>query len=561
MLVDARSLTPETTLTTQVCIVGAGPAGLTVARELRRQGLSVCMLESGGLDPTRDVWASSAGFATEPLRGLTRLGHRQLGGWANVWAVRLGLGQHGVRYAPLGDVDFQPREGLPHSGWPLSYAELLPYYQRAQRLCGLGPFAYAPEHWESPEAPRLPLTADAFRTGLYQFGSRSVFTSAVRAALEHDPQLTTLLHATAVQLEARANQSSVARVVAAAEPGRRFQVEAHHFVLAAGGVENPRLLLSSALDAKAFGNEYGCVGRYLTEHPVLRTGTLYPASASLVTRAGLYDLRRRRGTHVMGYLALADAALRREHLPGTAFWLFPRTPPRRASALALLEKLLYEPQTLRPPAIRASAGPFLAEWREVVYALVRLLTRGQALVAGDAWGGWSSDPRRASRFDRFDVVQIAEQAPDPENRVELGEQRDPYGRRVASLHWRWSAEDAARARRAAELLAAALTQTGIGDLRLTDGLPLANLSHHLMGTTRMHVSPRHGVVDADCRVFGLENLYLAGSSVFPTGGYANPTLTIIALAARLADHLVRDLQPGVATPERQTVVARGPVHS
>jgi choline dehydrogenase-like flavoprotein len=263
----------------------------------------------------------------------------------------------------------------------------------------------------------------------------------------------------------------------------------------------------------------------------------------------------------MGYLALADAALRREHLPGTAFWLFPRTPPRRAIALALLEKLLYEPQTLPRPAIRASAGPFLAEWREVVYALVRLLTRGQALVAGDAWGGWSSDPRRASRFDRFDVVQIAEQAPDPDNRVELGEQRDPYGRRVANLHWSWSAEDAARARRAAELLAAALTQTGIGDLRLTDGLPLANLSHHLMGTTRMHVSPRHGVVDANCRVFGLENLYVAGSSVFPTGGYANPTLTIIALAARLADHLVRDLQPGVATPERQTVVARGPVHS
>ena len=167
-------------------------------------------------------------------------------------------------------------------------------------------------------------------------------------------------------------------------------------------------------------------------------------------------------------------------------------------------------------------------------------------------GGWSRLPNPERRFRRFELNCLAEQAPNPENRVKLSEQIDWFGQRKAELHWKWSEVDLRSIQRAQEILKEELEQQRLGafitqrELDQSDR-PLVATPHHHIGTTRMHNDPRQGVVDSDCRVHGIPNLYIAGSSVFPTGGFANPTLTIIALALRLSYHLRELMKPGVSS--------------
>jgi choline dehydrogenase-like flavoprotein len=145
------------------------------------------------------------------------------------------------------------------------------------------------------------------------------------------------------------------------------------------------------------------------------------------------------------------------------------------------------------------------------------------------------------------LLCVGEQAPNPESRVTLMEARDRFGLRRAQLDWRLTELDARSVRRTAEIAADALGGALAGRAQLlvseADPWPETTGRSHHMGTTRMHADPRRGVVDADCRVHGLANLWIAGSSVFPTCGYANPTLTLVALAHRLADRLQRELAP------------------
>ncbi len=146
----------------------------------------------------------------------------------------------------------------------------------------------------------------------------------------------------------------------------------------------------------------------------------------------------------------------------------------------------------------------------------------------------------------YRVMCRSEQVPNPESRVTLSDELDAFGVPRARLDWRLTEQDVDTIRRGQMFLAAELARAGLGRMQLPEeegfGWDQYVLGgHHHMGTTRMALDPRKGVVDADCRVHGIENLYLAGSSVFPTGGFANPTLTLVALAARLADHVRRVL--------------------
>ena len=152
-------------------------------------------------------------------------------------------------------------------------------------------------------------------------------------------------------------------------------------------------------------------------------------------------------------------------------------------------------------------------------------------------GGWSNLPDVDKRYATFEMVSLVEQAPDPANRVMLGLERDPLGARRLELHWRWSESDHKQVLRSRSRIGRESVRSGLGTFELVDAEPKHPDSSHHIGTTRMHHDPRFGVVDANCRVHGVAYLFVAGSSVFPTGGFANPTLTIVALAARLAEHI------------------------
>jgi choline dehydrogenase-like flavoprotein len=509
MFIDARELPSDRTLETDICIVGAGPAGITLAREFVGTPVGVCLVESGGFEADAETDALYAGKAVGLqyfLRG-TRL--RYFGGTSNHW---------GGWCRPLNAADFPPRPWVPYSGWPIAAADLKPYYERAHVTCRLGPFDYDPDSWTTEAASALAVASTDIDTAIWHY-STVRFGQAYRAELQQSQNVTVLLYANATNVVANDAVRTVERIRIACLNGTRFDIRAKAFVLACGGIENARLLLHSDKQIPAgLGNARGVVGRFFQEHPLLFVNEFVfldpvvgPGIYSDWSRPSLPVRAWQRGLRMLGL----DVSY----------------PPRVRRGFSISEeaqrrdRLLNWSGTLE---IEDSKAP--SEFAEDIAAVAR------ALETGSVHEG--AQTKRVRLFIR------AEQAPNPASRVTLDQDRDALGMRKVVLDWRLGDLDRRSIREGARLLARAVGTSGLGRLRLIPSLADDDSvwngwlggSHH-MGTTRANDSPREGVVDRDCRVHGLENLFIAGSSVFPTSGFANPTLTIVALAHRLADHI------------------------
>lgn len=500
---DARTLdTPA--LDADVCIVGSGPAGLTVARGLATRHLRVVILESGGRRPDPDAQALNDGATVGDAYAGPRLTrHRQAGGTAQVWNTWLG-NEIGAKYVPLDAVDFEARAWWSHSGWPFDRASLDPYYERAQALCGLGPYRYEGKDWASPDRPLLPLQAGLLTSQVYQLGPARLFTEVYLAELRRARSTLLCLHATVVEIETDTTGRSVTQVRAARPPGGPLRVRARLFVLAAGGIENARLLLLSTRTRRAgLGNEFDMVGRCFMEHPRDVACGLVLADRGATELCRFYEVHGTTDGIIMGRLTFTEEARRRLQLPAMSVTLRPRH------------------RMFRWPALDA----------------LRTLPRWRRRHLGD----WRQGAGAGRRHFDIELLINLEQAPDVANRVTLGAGRDRLGLPTTEIHWRWRDHDRQRLSRIRELLGEELGASGIGQVVVDAAAAPDPNAHHHIGTTRMHHDPRHGVVDEHARVHGLSNLFVAGSSVFPTGGFANPTLTIVALAQRLADHLAGQL--------------------
>ena len=499
MELDAKRFIEGTTLDTDICIVGGGPAGLVLASELVDRQCDVVLLESGGSRAEPEILALNVGDVTgDVYAGLGGTRHRQVGGTTHLWnsAAR---GAIGAKYVPLDAADFRARPTLDYSGWPFELSELRADYERAQRICGLGPFAYDAEAWATPEAkPWSGLGADLV-SRVYQFGARDALVAPLRASIARATNVRLCSHATAIAFETNASGRRIAAVSVGTPGGPRWSVRAKRIVLAAGAVENARLLLvhNESLGFTGDGTEW--VGRGFMEHPRDRAITLRPHSPAPIASAGFYDLRQAAdGTWIVGRLAISDAALASGALLNASATLFPRLSPATEWMRAIL------------PA-------FAARW---------LPQTGH---------GWSARRSAARGFDGFSVLLNVEQTPHPDNRITLSSRRDSLGVPLPALHWQWRADDHARLERVRELIVRSLAGVGTATID-ADSLPDPNAHHHA-GTTRMHDDPKHGVTDRYGRVHAVENLYVAGASTFPTAGFANPVLTIVAMALRLARHL------------------------
>jgi choline dehydrogenase-like flavoprotein len=551
MHIDARELGAQEQ-NCDMCIIGAGPAGISLAREFIGQGLRVALLESGGIEPDARVQALAEGPTFGDIKPSAEVNRRQLGGNANVWCIGLGRAEQGLRHALFDEIDFEPRPWLGHAGWPLRRADLMGAYERAQHVCAGGLFDYEPGGWEEGSARQLPLHDQGVQTGMFHFSPFEVFTRRYRTQLFGAPNITVYTHATAMELLGRDDRSGVASVRVGGPGQRPWVLHARNVVLAAGGYENARLLLASGGPA-GLGNAHDQVGRNYHDHLQGHSGYLWPSDPALLERLALYDLRLRRGAWVMGYLKLSPQLQAREGLLNINCMLFPRPAERQDRAIeafnALREhRLLRRKATDMAPAL-GLGGTLSNLWQmtrglDYVARVTARAARGrQSTAYGLGHGGWSTLAQPGQRFSRLELWHSIEQSPHPDNRVRLSQARDALGCRKLELHWHWSQQDMELTLKTQDWFARALEHAGLGRVervRQADGSPhLARPagSHHLMGTTRMHNDPRQGVVDAHCRVHGLDNLYVAGSSVFPTGGYANPTLTLVALALRLADHL------------------------
>lgn len=424
----------------------------------------------------------------------------------------------------------------------------MPFYARAQEVCRSGPFTYDPDHWENNGAQRLLPASAVLETTMFQFGPADAFHKQYRDELARTANVRLLLNTSVVELETDPGMAAATRVLCIGEGGECFRVQAKVFVLATGGFENARLLLmSDTQDPRGLGNRHDVVGRYFHDHPLVSGGFFKPADPALFSRMALYDLRRVNGSLAMGHLKLSDGASRRHGLINVSACLFPRLGSEEAEAVQAFKDLLRGVLARQKPKDAAHLLKRVAKHADTVAEWSTLRLRSRNLVCTFARGGWSTLPRNDRRYRTFQVLHQVEQTPDPSNRVALGRGRDVLGCPTLEVHWRWSRSDAEQVARAQDIMASEFRGSGLGEFEIStkDGLPdlvRPSGSHHLMGTTRMHEDPKLGVVDADCRVHGLTNLFVAGSSVFPTGGYANPTLTIVALALRLADHLKSQLE-------------------
>ena len=499
MEVDGRALGNGRVEETDVCVIGAGPAGLVVASGLAERGRDVLVLESGARDAELATQALNDGDVIgDAYAGLRETRHRGLGGTTALWNTAVGDGV-GAKYAPLSAIDFERRSSVEHSGWPITADQLTTWYTRAQAICGIGPFEYEGDAW----GRCLPPSGPALVTRIYQFGSRAALVDPLLAALARATNVRLCTNATLVALEVDASGRCVTGAVASTPGGPTWTVRAKQYVVAAGAVENARALLVAGGAGLRVASPW--LGHGFMEHPRDSALTLHPRSSDFHRAAAFYDQHRAAdGTMIVGRFAVCDEAIRDGTLPNASATLLARVRPAVRRVLAA--------------AHYVGALALVHRW------------------APPGGHGWSRHPTPERVFDGFTILLNLEQTPSPENRIALGGRRDTFGVPLPELHWRWHPADHARLTRLRNVVARELA--ALGRIEIADGaIPDPNAHHHA-GTTRMHADAAHGVVDAHCRVHGVDNVFVAGASVFPTAGFVNPVLTIVALAARLADHLV-----------------------
>ncbi len=526
-----------------LCVIGSGPAGMTVAAELARSGLRVCVLESGRAGVTSFADRLRR-VESEGIRIKSWSRERVLGGTSSSWA---GLS------SPLEPLDLAPRPWVPLSGWPIARAEL--------ERC----YALAAQRYRFPDAAAFGREGfGALRArGELQPGwnglAEKVFLAATppqdfgaeqRAIFEREG-VDLYLDASVVRI--LTERSSVRRVRVRSSTGHELEFEARAFVLATGGIENARLLLVSEL-----GNEHDQVGRHLMNHPKSYCGVL--ALERPVTELPYFFGCMWRGFAGYAGLRIDDAGQERAGLLDSYCRfepLFPWSDSQGVESLVALAKR----SRLVLGQLRRSADKELvalrdysetgddselqnerrgpAGWMSLSWNVARDMPR----VGRYAWNRLFARARPAVRSIR--LRNFMEMQPHPENRVQLSNQKDELGLPLARVRHQSSELDRRSLIALHERLALELPRAGFGrldsDLARADPWPIAQDASHHMGTTRMGADPSNSVVDAQGRVHSLANLYLAGASVFPTSGSANPTFTIVALSIRLAEHLRAEL--------------------
>ena len=497
MFIDGRTVAAQSTIETDIAIIGAGAAGITLAREFAGTQWRVALIESGNFDledATQALYEGESGAVEYPLAE-SRL--RYFGGTTNHW---------GGWCRPLMPVDFEGRPALGIPAWPIGRAALDPYYRRAADVCQLGSADFDDTAtWQTRTGKAaLDLPDDDIVTRFFLYSPPTRFGEVYRDAVGKASNVTTYLNSNVLELIPNATANRIERLTIATFGGNRFEIRPKLCILATGGIENARLLLvSDSVQPGGLANGNGLVGRYFMEH-VTVPGQVAAIATADETLIPFYY------THTP---TIAGVSMRAVFMPSDDYL---RRHNRFGASLSIYEA--------HAPGDKSKDGDPRIE--PGILEMLRSMGAANGPAGGMIYG----------------VACATEPQPSADNRVTLSTARDALGMRKARLTWRPT--QAERDSLYQNLVALARSfgawqgavKVAIPDQDDWEDVEIGWGNHH-MGTTRMAADPAQGVVDADCKAHGLANLYLAGSSVFPSCGPVNPTLTIVALAMRLADRL------------------------
>jgi len=498
-----------------LCIVGAGPAGITLAIEMASAGTRICLLDAGDEHysiESQELYKPQ--YKAEFYEDTTFNRLRMLGGSSNHWE------NNTSEFMPN---DFLKKDWIPNSGWPISYEDVGPFYIRAAIYCQTDTDEYDSQKWHERLNRTDPLiNVEGMITGI---GKASLpptrFYDVHKSKLHSLRNITVVKNANIIDVTANMDISKITSATFSNYKNVRFEIDASKFVLAMGGIENARMLLifNEKYDNK-LGNSNQLVGRYFMDHPLLRAAKLY---SNTDKDMGLLTEQKVVGRKViLGFMQHTDESILANKLINL------RMPIFKASSLQLSDGI--ESMHVLKEAISQGDLPenilkhllnTIKDADEINESIIRKLFNTKVL----------------SYVDEFE-----EQLPHFDNRIALGYEKDRFGLKKHTVHWRFHDEDFALAWESLKSVASQLAMNNVGRLRIMEEFQqrLQNeklyVSHHHMGTTRMAENATEGVVDSNCKVFNTANLYVAGSSVFTTGSHVPPTLTLVALSIRLANH-------------------------
>ena len=470
------------------CIIGAGPAGISLALELAKSGSRIALLEAGDREYTEESQEIYEGVVRgQEYADLEVMRLRYLGGTTGHW---------GGQCMRLDDHDFETRDDIPLSGWPISYDDLRPYEKGANKILNLMSFGKA----RRPLDDNLEVVTQRWSgdRAFYDIKNHKPtrFGDRFRNELEAAGAIDLVLNANVTGVSIEPTSGRILKAKVENYSGQSYAVQSNHFILAMGGIESTRFLLQfNAMQNNRFGNQGNMVGKCFMEHPVLHNGP--------------YFITRRLYSH-------------------SRYWQ--------------LERFL---RWQDPEKTLSTTSDFQLK-SKIMNANIHLRRLYRRPLNERETGGSEFINNLEFDKDYFFVGKsyiVGEQAPNPASHIFLTDDRDRFGQRKAGLDWQLLPIDKKTLRTTTLEVARMLIRTGLGRMQMDLDLwedqneLTVEYSGHQMGGARMSETSETGVVDRNCKVHGSENLYVAGSGVFPTSGHANPTYSIIQLALRLADHL------------------------
>jgi choline dehydrogenase-like flavoprotein len=528
VLIDTRELKSPHNYVADICIIGAGVAGIVLANELINSGKSIVVLEAGGrkLNDQIQQFYRAQSFP-DSFSDPTESRLRVLGGSCNIWENST---------ERLDNIDFLNRDWVSDSGWPIGYADIEPYYPAAEHYCGVGRDGYDADQWFGTEG---------FED--VRAGSNVLVPTLVKSALpptrffdKYGEQLTSqsnvqvFSHAALTDMDFDQEQQRVKRITFQANSDTRHSVDAGIVVFCMGGIENARMLLQvNEKYNNVVGNLGDNVGRYFMEHPTIRAAQFYPVNGRALPTAyqGVFDGSRLLRLRVK----LNESSQFQQQANNLRFLFSPQSRRILSDGISSTHIVLDDlSEGEWPDNFGLHIANILGDIDLVADSLSRKLLDAPLLDSAEDITG-------------YQVVSMIEQTPERQNRVFLGDEMDAFGNKRIKIQWRLSESDKQQAWKGLELFAQDSGLSKWGRVRLLPerasriwGDQVGFAGHH-MGTTKMGRSMQDGVVDEECRVFGADNLFMAGCSVFPTGGHVPPTLTIAALSIRLAETIKREM--------------------